>query len=65
MDYLKKKFSLSYGTKEYRENWTKVFFDPVKHCPHANKCSHVAGMLCNSDCEMKDWTEKEWIDGEK
>jgi len=65
MDYLKKTFSVPYGTKKYRENWKKIFeFDPLRHCPHASECSHVDGMLCNEECEMIDWTEDEWRQSE-
>lgn len=62
MDYLKKKFSVSYGSKKYRSNWEKIFrkFNPLYDCPHVSDCLHVDGPFCNADCEMKDWTDEEW-----
>lgn len=62
MEYLKKKFSVSYNSKEYRNNWLRIFsnFDPLRDCKHVKKCAHVDGFLCDSNCEMVTWSEKEW-----
>ena len=62
MEYTKKKFNISYGSKKYRNNWEHTFrkFNPIIDCPHCGDCLHVDGPFCNKECEMKDWTDEEW-----
>lgn len=62
MEYLKKKFSVSYGSKSYRDNWVRIFqkFDALQDCPHAERCTYIDSSFCDADCEMISWTEKEW-----
>lgn len=53
MEYLKEKFSVPCMSKEYRENWEIVFFNPFKHCSHAKKCILINGHLCSAECELR------------
>ena len=56
MEYLKEKFSVSYGSKKYRENWEKIFgFNPKKDCELYSTCEESD--KCENRCDKIETTE--------
>ena len=50
MEYLKKSFSVSYGSKEYRKNFGNIFgFNPKRDCSEFSKCPKKDN--CKERCE--------------